>query len=80
MFFYPCQIESSEEIEKVSTSEERQSFIAKLEEVNPILYVNYSSLFFDDINSSSTVSRSKIGCIWMGKMLQPESLKSVLIC
>lgn len=34
------KIESSEEIEKVSTSEERQSFIAKLEEVQDWLYMD----------------------------------------
>lgn len=74
------QIETLEEFEKVSTSEERQSFVEKLDEVYPSPWTTKN--YFTDKNFDLSFLHSvrcKIGCIQMVKMLMLQSFKSVLI-
>lgn len=73
------QIEILEEFEKVSTSEERQSFVEKLDEVITLFLGQQTRNFIDtkfDLGFLHSV-RCKIGCIQMVKMPTLPSFKSV---
>lgn len=81
----PLQLES-EEFEKVTSTQERQSFSEKLEEVGSSTICVYSLLFqpyranFLNIEISSICwLRCKSGCTWMVKIHLPLNFKNTWI-
>lgn len=79
LFQSSCQFETSNEYEQICTSEERQAFNEKLDEVRiffwwctgmALVMKAYTSIFF----------RYKIGYIWMVKMLLLQNFKNALTC